>query len=42
MDLSSLNDKQKQAVEAPMGPVLVLAGPGAAKPKLLLTALLIL
>jgi len=27
MDISSLNDKQKQTVTAPRGPVLVLAGP---------------
>jgi superfamily I DNA/RNA helicase len=26
MDLGVLNDKQKQAVTAPLGPVLVLAG----------------
>jgi DNA helicase-2/ATP-dependent DNA helicase PcrA len=35
MDLSSLNDKQKQAVTAPMGAVLVLAGPGSGKTKTL-------
>ncbi len=35
MDLSSLNDKQKQAVTAPFGPVLVLAGPGSGKTKTL-------
>jgi DNA helicase-2/ATP-dependent DNA helicase PcrA len=35
MDLSSLNDKQKEAVTAPLGPVLVLAGPGSGKTKTL-------
>jgi DNA helicase II / ATP-dependent DNA helicase PcrA len=35
MDFSGLNDKQKQAVTAPMGPVLVLAGPGSGKTKTL-------
>ena len=35
MDLSSLNDRQKQAVTAPLGPVLVLAGPGSGKTKTL-------
>lgn len=35
MDLSSLNDAQKQAVTAPLGPVLVLAGPGSGKTKTL-------
>jgi DNA helicase-2/ATP-dependent DNA helicase PcrA len=35
MELSSLNDKQKQAVTAPLGPVLVLAGPGSGKTKTL-------
>ncbi len=35
MDLGSLNDKQKQAVTAPLGPVLVLAGPGSGKTKTL-------
>lgn len=35
MDLSSLNEKQKQAVTAPLGPVLVLAGPGSGKTKTL-------
>ena len=35
MDLSSLNDKQQQAVTAPLGPVLVLAGPGSGKTKTL-------
>jgi DNA helicase-2/ATP-dependent DNA helicase PcrA len=35
MDLSSLNSKQKEAVTAPMGPVLLLAGPGSGKTKTL-------
>ncbi len=35
MDLSSLNDAQKQAVTADLGPVLVLAGPGSGKTKTL-------
>lgn len=35
MDLSSLNEKQQQAVTAPLGPVLVLAGPGSGKTKTL-------
>lgn len=35
IDLSDLNDKQKQAVTAPMGAVLVLAGPGSGKTKTL-------
>ena len=35
LDLSSLNDAQKQAVTAPLGPVLVLAGPGSGKTKTL-------
>ena len=32
---SIFNDKQQQAVTAPMGPVLVLAGPGSGKTKTL-------
>ncbi len=35
MDLSSLNNKQQAAVTAPLGPVLVLAGPGSGKTKTL-------
>lgn len=35
MDLGSLNKEQKQAVCAPLGPVLVLAGPGSGKTKTL-------
>ena len=35
MDISSLNSRQKQAVTASLGPVLVLAGPGSGKTKTL-------
>jgi DNA helicase-2/ATP-dependent DNA helicase PcrA len=35
LDLSSLNQKQKEAATAPLGAVLVLAGPGSGKTKTL-------
>lgn len=35
MDLSSLNNKQKEAVTAPLGPILILAGAGSGKTRAL-------
>ena len=37
MDLSYLNDKQKEAVLAPLGPLLILAGAGSGKTSVLTT-----
>ena len=39
MDLSTLNDKQKEAVKWPDGPILVLAGAGSGKTRVLTTKL---
>ena len=39
MDLSTLNDKQKEAVKCPDGPLLVLAGAGSGKTRVLTTKL---
>ena len=39
MDLSTLNDKQKEAVKWPDGPLLVLAGAGSGKTRVLTTKL---
>ncbi len=39
MDLTTLNDKQKEAVKCPDGPLLVLAGAGSGKTRVLTTKL---